>query len=691
MNPTTDDTSEHTTVEPDRGQPTLGDPIRVGPHQLRNRFVMTTHGPRLAPARYLRYLTERSRDVAMVGLHAIAGVIDFPFGPGRSPRSGWYDLDAVIPHPLTTDGRARLDEISEGLRAQTEVVHAGGALAIGQILHLGHAQQEDQLQPIVAPSAVPDEYRRWNPYPPTADELDAFVAACGEAAARARRAGVDGIEIHAAHGYLFQQFLSPVTNHRNDAYGGDATRRRRLLVDAVTAARAAVGDDAIVGVRLPAGETHAGGLDTDDIVALAEHLEQLGVDYLSVSAGNYTGLGNGVHTAYVAPPWVQACPAAGTAAAIRRRCSTPVVATGRITDPAVAAELVASGAADLIGLTRALIADPDFVAKALDRNDEPIRPCIGANECHRAATVACAVNPAAGREEELALRPPDNEAPSRRLLVIGGGPGGLEAARRGAASGLEVTLVESRDRLGGTLCALAAADPALGFGTYLDWLTGEVSRHGVDVRLGRRWTADDIERFGADHVIVAVGAVTASPLARPLTPPMMGVVDFLVDAPDAAEVIVVGGLDDHLAPLHAARAAAGRGARTHLLVEPLAPGEGVEPATRFAALRDLHREGVTVHTATALHAVAADGAVVLRDVLTGELRSGPRAEVIVAAGSRRARSGLVRALRRRGTPHRLVGDCVAPRRVVHATIDAARAVAELFDGVPAETAAAERS
>ncbi|HLY82902.1 MAG TPA: FAD-dependent oxidoreductase [Acidimicrobiales bacterium] len=649
----------------------LFEPIAIGSMMLRNRVMMTVHGPRLSASRYLRYLDERSRDVALVGLHAIHGVNNFAFGPGRFVPSYAADFDVVAPHPLSADGRALYEQAVGMMNAQADVVHRNGAKAVGQILHLGASQHEENFQPVVGASTVQDEYRRHVPHPLTATEIADFVEAWAEAGRRAVRAGLDALEVHAAHGYLINQFLSPRTNTRTDRYGGDLDGRMRLLLEILEALRSAVGNGFPIGVRIPGREFGAGGLTVEEMCAIAQRAERWGVAYLNVSGGNYTGLNHGIGLAYVAPSYVPQGPNVEYAAAIRRATNgVPVIVAGRIVDLDYAESIIADGSVDMVGLTRALIADPRIVEKVRVGRADTVRKCVGGNECHYGRTVLCAVNPAAGREEELAIEP---AAIVKNVLVVGGGPAGMECARVAASRGHRVRLIDDADVLGGTL-RLVAGDPNRAvFGEYLDGQARRLADLDVDVALGRRMSAGDIESARADVVVLATGATD-------WVPPVPGAaLDHVFTGTQVLgntarlgrHVLVVGGLDDHLPPLTVADFVADGTRTVTLISEPVAAGQGVEAATLFALLARLLEKGCTLVPMSALHEVRADS-VVMRNTLSNQLSVLDGVDTVVLVCGRRPRHELADLLQGKVPAMHLIGDCLSPRRLVHATLDGAR-------------------
>lgn len=655
----------------------LFSPTRLGPLELRNRTMMTTHGPRLGPGRYLAYLEERSHDVALVGVSAGAGISSVSFAPGALVESYLGEADAVLPDPLTSEGIAFYDRAIPRLREQADIVHRHGGLIVGQVLHTGISRHEDNLQPAIGPSDVRDELRRHSPHVLAVDEIEQLVAAFGHAGRRVREAGMDGVEIHAAHGYLVNEFLSPRTNHRTDRYGGSPEARLRFLVEIVAAIGARAGDDFPIGVRIPGTELVDDGLSVDDVCAIGAELAQLGIAYLNVSSGNYSGLRSGLRLAYVAPSSVPEGPNVGPAGVIRRTVGLPVIVSGRLTDMATAERILADGDADVIGFTRALIADPQIIRKAGRDDLGPPNRCIACNECHLGPgkPMSCAVNPVAGREEELGLGVADQP---RHVVVVGAGPAGAQCALAAAGRGHRVTLLERQDRVGGLLGVLAVNPHQALLGRFVTYLEEQLARSPVDVRLGVEATPAVLAELGPDVTVLATGAAERVP---PIEGVDAGHVHTALDAyrglaDPGRRVVVVGGLEDHLAPLRLAQWLATGDRQVVVFTELVAPGEGIEPATRLALLRDLIERRVAVVPLARVTAI--DGpAIEVENVLTNDRQIHGDFDTVLLCCGGSAASPLAAAVGPEAGEVRLVGDCLAPRRLVHATLDGARLAATI--------------
>jgi 2,4-dienoyl-CoA reductase-like NADH-dependent reductase (Old Yellow Enzyme family)/NAD(P)-dependent dehydrogenase (short-subunit alcohol dehydrogenase family) len=646
--------------------PHLQQPIRLGPLTIPNRIMLTTHGPRLSQPRYLRYIEERAKGgVGLMGFNlGPLGLMQMPLGPGRANAAGMADLDVVPPHPLTAEGQAYYDGLIPAYRAWAEVAHARGTKCIGQLYHPGAAQHTDTFQPTIAPSPVADAYERHNPHALTTDEIADLIQAYALCARRAVQAGYDGVELHAAHGYLPQQFLSAATNLRTDGYGGGLENRKRFLLEIYQAVRDAVGADYLVGIRLTAPEPVENGLTIDDLIATCRRLVALGISYVGISGGSYAGLRGPDDLPYVAPAFVPQGPNVPAAAAIKRAVDIPVIVSGRIADFDLAERIVASGEADMVGMVRALIADPHAIAKSFA--GKAVTPCIGGNECHYGRAIACAANPAAGREAEMEIVP--TVAP-KRILVVGAGPAGLECAAAAAERGHHVVLADRRVELGGVLSLVAKASGQSDSGKYIDHMRRRIEAAGVEIRLGTEADAALVRDLRADEVVLATGADYAGHLG--------GAAVFsalrAIEKPEAlgTHVAIVGGLEDHLPPLVLADFIARTGRRVTLLTETVSPSPALEMASLVLFLRRLSKAGVTILPMTAATGFT-DGVLATRNSLTGEPGRIEGVDSVVLAGGRKPDNGLAAELSAQGLQVHLIGDALSPRRMLHATLDGAR-------------------
>lgn len=459
--------------------------------ELRNRIVRTAHGTNLGRGQLsdalIAFHEARARGGVALSILEATGV--HPSGP--MTLNAWDD--AIVP---------RYRELARRM-------HAHGMRIFSQLNHLGLEQGAPGERPWSAsPLVAPHTGQR--ALAMDAERVAAVVAGFAAAARRAREGGLDGVEIHCAHGHLLQQFLSPLANRRDDAYGGDDERRRRFLLEVLRACRDAVGDDYVVGIRV-GPQRLAGGLGVPEHVALVEWLERSGlVDYVSVSHGNAYAphrIIGGMHE----PAGYELADAAPVTAATR----LPTIVTGRLRTVAEASDVIARGIADLVGLTRAHIADPDLVAKTLAGRASDVRPCIACNQgCVGGLArgrLGCTVNAAAGRELELeTVAQAAGTSPRRRapgpLVVLGGGPAGMEAARVAREHAADVVLLEAAPELGGALGIARRAPHHAAIGDAADWLARELGRLRVDVRLGLRGDVESARALGASRVLVATGA-----------------------------------------------------------------------------------------------------------------------------------------------------------------------------------------
>ena len=492
----------------------LFQPIQIGGHEVRNRLVMTPIGG-APPHRRLAYFEARARGgIGMIVLPVLGyggGVNGYSPAAGRFLSSDVNDADVVLPSPATARGIAFFDDVMiPELRAIGAVCHASQVVCFAQVINVGAARLQSSIHPVVSPSALPDEEDRSTPHELTVAEIGELVVAHAQSIRRMREAGLDGAEIHAAHGYLGNQFLSPYTNRRTDQYGGTEENRLRFIFEILDAAAALAGADFPIGLQLNGDDLVRGGLDNEAVAGIASRLAAR-LAYISVSGGTTTGLRAGVSLAYASSKYDDAGHNLPMAARIKRAVQVPVIVAGRLSDPDLAERSIAEGNCDLIGIARGLLADPELPSKVRNGRVAEIRPCVGLNDCHRfhhsRLPMLCTVNPSATREAEMAITP----APvTKSVTVVGGGPAGMEAAIGAAARGHRVTLFEAEAELGGQLrtASLDSAQPA--FRKYLDHQIRALSGSKVDVRLCERVDRDAVQELLPDVLIVATGATRSS-------------------------------------------------------------------------------------------------------------------------------------------------------------------------------------
>lgn len=596
--------------------------------------------------------------------------------------AGLIVIEAARVHPSGESGRPAIrayrDSCIPGYRRIAEACQPHGCKVFAQLTHPGREMTlaADGTHAVAyAPSAVPNERFHVMPRAMPAALIAEIVAGFGAAAGRLRLAGLDGVEVVASHGYLLGQFLNPRVNLREDAYGGSFDNRLRLVRDILRAVRQGAGPDMIVGVRLSGDEKEHDGLEPSEMLAIARALaDEAATDYLNVTAGSSAGLAGSTH---IVPPMAfEAAYTAPLAAAIRAATGKPVFVAGRINQPQIAEAVLAAGQADMCGMTRALISDPEMPAKAAAGRLDDIRACVACNQAcigHmlNACPISCIQHPETGRELEFATLPP---APApRRVLVAGGGPGGLKAASVAARRGHDVTLHEAGPGLGGQVSLAQLLPGRAEFGGVTTNLSHEARTAGVTIRLDSPVDAGLVAAEAPDAIILATGAQPTGPDPAMIEGAQSVTAwQVLRDEVNPGGRVVVADWRCDWVGLGLAERLARNGCHVRLAVNGIVAGQTIPQYVRDKWLGDLHRLGVEITPHVRLYGADGEDAY-FQHTLSGEPVVFEATDTLVTALAHRPDTALERALADWPGPLHVIGDCLSPRTVEEAVLEGLKA------------------
>jgi len=625
-------------------------PIDIGTMKVKNRIVMlpvTTGYCELDETigdRFINFFAARAKGGV--------GLIIVPFSPvhaGSPIEPGLYD-----------------NHFLPGVRKLVDAVHAHGAKIAAQLITSYHVIFRDGIAEVVGPSPVLNQMTRTAARPLTVPEIHYIVKEYGQAARRARQGGFDAVEVLVGGGYLLNRFLSPITNKREDEYGGSLENRMRIILEVIESMRKEVGKDFPIGCRLNVAEQMEGGHTIEDSKEVVRILEKAGIQMINV----YTGW----HESPL--PTVQAVLPKGAflhlAEKIKGWVGIPVIAANRITDPVVAEKAIAEGKADMTGMARALLADPELPNKAREGRVEEIVPCLACSNClteilttykdwGAPASTLCSVNPLAGKEAECAIEPAKK---SKKVFVIGGGPGGMEAAMTAALRGHKVTLYDRGTELGGKLL-IASIPPYKGeLQTLVTSLAARTRKSGVEIKLKSDVGPATIEKEKPDVLIMATGSTSLIPNIPGVADPNVVLSEEVLTGAKtvSGNVLIVGG---GMVGCETAEflLEGGKGVNQVTVIEMLSRmADNVSPTYRPFFLARLKKAGIKMETNTIVQEITKEGVKVEQKGVAGFIKGDT---VVLAVGfesnptlDEKSKAGIPEVY--------AIGDCAKPRMIKEA-------------------------
>ncbi|MCF8084698.1 MAG: FAD-dependent oxidoreductase [Deltaproteobacteria bacterium] len=619
----------------------LFSPFEIKTCRLKNRIVM----PSLAS-----FLIENDGSITD------KAVEHYRLRAAGGPAMVIMEACAVSPEGIVSPHQARIyeDRFVEGLKSIAQAMKSEGAIPAVQLHHGGRQTSTKVIkQQPVAPSPLPCPSIRGEVTPLDIDGIQRLVSEFGDAAERAVQAGFELIEIHGAHGYLVNQFLSRFSNIREDAYGGDIAGRTRFAREIVAEVRRRVGGDFPISFKISAMEFVKDGLDVDESIEILKILVDAGIDVVQVSAGNDA-----------TPEWIsqpmfmeKAC-LTGYAEEIKKALEIPVMAVGRINDPVLADRIVGEGKADLVCIGRGLLADPEMPKKAQQGRVEDIRTCIACNTCmesiFRRGRVECLVNPALGREKEMAFHPAETP---KKVMVVGAGPGGLNVAWVAARRGHDVHLFEKQGIVGGQLVLGSVTPYKRELQNLIRFQKRQIERFNVNCHLNTEVTPEMVQAEAPDVVILATGSVPAFPPVEGIDGEAVVSVHEIMgnDHSGPKRTIVVGG-----GPTGCEVALHLSDAGSPVTIVEMLPkiGIGLESMTKKILLGRLQENHVEVKTECTLKRVEPGGVVMVdKDDASHFIE----AEKVVIAIGTRPHTRLYEQIKDLGIEVHRIGDCLEPR------------------------------
>ncbi|MCL5959172.1 MAG: FAD-dependent oxidoreductase [Chloroflexi bacterium] len=637
--------------------PFLLSPIQLGNVTVKNRVV------------FLPHLTLYADGELPSETHA------YYFGERAKGGTGLVVMECQGVHPRGRMGvncvAAWKKESIPGLKKIADKVHENGGKIFAQITHGGNTTTEWAPQLLWGPSEIPDPVCGVITKPMTKDEIKEVVEHFAISAQNEMAAGMDGIELKVAHDGLLRTFLSTYTNKREDEYGGSRENRMRIVMEVIDAVRQAIGPDAPLGMRLCLDEFFPGGYSLDESVEFAKAFAQTGkLTYISTDAGTFASL----H--FLIPPMtIPLGFATYMSAALKEVIDIPVIAFGRINDPVQAEKILAEGLADMIGMARQLICDPEFVNKAKEGRVDDIRNCVACNDgciyrCLKEKPIHCVQNPAAGREKELGIGTLQPAAIKKNIMVVGGGPSGLKLAEIAARRGHKVSLYEKENELGGQINVATKAANRDELGGVVRWLKGQVEKLGVDIHMGTEVTPQLVDQVKPDVVVVATGAVpqrASFPGADQDN--VVLVQDVLNGSKEVGQNVVIVDNDNYWGGTSTAETLLDQGKNVQILTGSFFVGSDLEFGNLFHYYSRIMEKGAQMSSLTAVKEVSGN-TVTVGNPFGGADRKIEGVDTVVVATRAKSVTDLYESIKGKAKQVVLLGDAVAPRKMMEDIFEA---------------------
>ncbi|EZH65900.1 hypothetical protein DH09_13805 [Bacillaceae bacterium JMAK1] len=643
-------------IQPKISHEQLLSPLKIGNRTVKNRIVSSAHAVGFDNGRlnekHVRYQERKAEGGAgLIMTFGSASVYQ-----DSSASYGSVSLWDSENEPFLSDLANR--------------VHAHDALLISQATHMGRRGSSSiSGRPLQAPSAIPEGVHREVPHVLRTEEIEPIIEAFANAARRLERCGWDGIELTSFGGHLIEQFWSPALNKRSDHYGGSFENRMRFSVEVIEAVAAAVSDNFVIAFRMACDlKTDELELNADELLQIATYLDALGhIDLFNISGG--TGADYSAQAAVVPGDTYARSTFNSGAARMKEQLSVPVLVAGRILEADEAEQALVSQQCDLVAMTRAIIADPDLPKKVLEQNTSSIRPCIACSEgcigrVYFGKPMICTVNPAIKDDHFSSITP--TSGPIKHIIIIGGGPAGLEAARTSAIRGHHVTLFERASTLGGQVLAAQSVTDRPHYGLHVEWLIAECKRLNVDVRFNETVNVDTLSAIDADEVIVAVGSKPELPYISTLIPIVTDadVLTGQVRVPEGGSVYIQD-REGYYRGVSIANYVKEKGASTVELATPYwSVAVDLDEMQKPALYKKLGNHKVTLSANKEL-VQQENGGLYQKDIWSQKQHSLDSVDLIILVGYERGTNTLYEQLTKEKASYNvhLIGSAIAPRRL----------------------------